>query len=297
MNPLVTIIIPLYNRSSIIGETIDSILNQTYQHLEILVIDDQSTDNSFEIAKAYEIKSDKIQVIRRNPSEKKGANSCRNIGLSLAKGQYIKWIDSDDLLNEKIVELQIHDIIKSKSDISVCRAKRFIQIRQDQEKEWLNEWGNISNKPTVANFCSYQFIWHTCAGLWDINFLKKMEKWDLDLKNSQEWLFHLTALAIGAKVSIVNEYGSLIRMHNQSMSHQFNKKGTYYYHECLARYKAIKVLCKKKQYEIKNYFFLLKKFTWYHLFVFYNGSLYSGIKLFALYPTFFYIILSTRIRK
>ena len=50
MKPLVTIIIPLYNRSTIIGETIDSILNQTYQHIEVIVIDDQSTDNSFQIA-------------------------------------------------------------------------------------------------------------------------------------------------------------------------------------------------------------------------------------------------------
>ena len=297
MKPLVTIIIPLYNRSTIIGETIDSILNQTYQHIEVIVIDDQSTDNSLQIAKSYESISNKIKVIQRQSSETKGANSCRNIGLSLAKGQYVKWIDSDDVLNLNIIELQVDDIIKSKSDISVCRAKKFIQRDLTLEKEWLEEWGNINNKPSVENFCSYKFIWHTSAGLWDINFLKKTSNWDIYLMNSQEWLFHLTALANGATVSTINEYGSFIRMHENSMSHHSNKKGKYYYHECLARYKAMNILYKKKHKEIKSYLLLFKKFRWYQLFTFYKGSSFLGIKLFVFYPNLFQMLILIKSRK
>lgn len=292
MKPLVTIIIPLFNRSTIIGETIESILNQTYQQIEVLVIDDQSTDNSFQIAKSYEAVSNKIKAIQRKSSQKKGANSCRNIGLSLAKGHYIKWIDSDDLLSFNIIELQVDDLIKSNSDISVCRAKKFIQRTSYIEKEWLNEWGNINNNPTVENFCSYKFIWHTCSGLWNINFLKKTSIWDEHLMNSQEWLFHLTALAYGANISTINEYGSFIRVHDNSMSHQSNKKGNYYYNECLARYKAMSVLHKKKYNVKQTYSLLFKKLIWYHLFIIYKGSPFLGIKTFLLYPRSIYYLMS-----
>jgi len=296
LKPLVTIIIPLYNRSTIIGKTIESILSQTYQQIEVLVIDDQSTDNSFQIAKSYETLSSNIKVIQRKTSEAKGANSCRNIGLSLATGHYIKWLDSDDLLNFNIIELQIDDIIKTKTDVSICRSIKFIQ-QQELEKEWLGEWGNINNKATVENFCSYKFIWHTCSSLWDINFLKKISNWDIQLMNSQEWLFHLTALANGANVSTINEYGSFIRMHDNSMSHQSNKKGNYYYNECLARYKAMNILYKQKHKEINSYFLLLKKFRWYHLFTFYKGSPFLGIKLFVLYPKLIQMLISIKNRK
>jgi len=296
MQPLVSIIIPLYNRSTIIGETIESLLQQTYPCIEIIVVDDQSTDQSYEIAKAYETTSDKITVIRRKSSETKGANACRNIGLSIAKGQYVKWIDSDDLLHVHTIQMQVEDIIQSESDISICRARKFTQGSNTIEREWLGEWGKIDDTPTIANFCAYQFIWHTCAGLWNIDFVKKSEKWDIELLNSQEWLFHLTSLANGAIVSTLNEFGCFVRMHHDSMSYQSNKKGKYYFNECLARYKAMNILNNKNHKEFKSYHLLFKKFKWYHLFTFYKGSFHYGIKLLALYPRLFHILISIRKR-
>jgi glycosyltransferase involved in cell wall biosynthesis len=99
MNPLVSVVIPTYNRAQYIAETIESVLAQTYPNLEIIVIDDGSTDNTEEVVSKF---IPKIQYIKQKNSER-GAS--RNHGLRLAKGEYISFLDSDDLwLPDKINE-------------------------------------------------------------------------------------------------------------------------------------------------------------------------------------------------
>ena len=100
--PLVSVIIPTYNRANIINKSIDSVLNQTYSNLELIIIDDGSHDNTEEVIKNYDDKRLKYYKLEEN----KGMCFARNYGTNLSKGHYIAIHDSDDLW--KIDKLEKH---------------------------------------------------------------------------------------------------------------------------------------------------------------------------------------------
>jgi len=101
--PLVTVFIPLYNAENYIKETLESILNQTYQHFEVLLVDDGSTDRSVQIVKSFH--DERIRLIQNG--ENKGIPYTRNIGLTEAKGNYLAVMDSDDIAYPTRIERQV----------------------------------------------------------------------------------------------------------------------------------------------------------------------------------------------
>lgn len=106
-SPVVSIVIPVFNRSHYIGETLDSVIEQTYTNLECIVVDDGSTDDTEQLVKSY-AKNDKRIKFHIRPQEKnKGASSCRNYGLEKAKGEYIQFLDSDDIISKDKIEHQV----------------------------------------------------------------------------------------------------------------------------------------------------------------------------------------------
>lgn len=121
MQPLVSIIIPTYNRAHLIGETLDSVLAQTYKNWECIVVDDGSKDATDELLEFYCKIDSRIKYYHRPTSRLKGANTCRNYGFELSKGKYIQWLDSDDLLSDNKINSQIADLnFKTKYTIAAC---------------------------------------------------------------------------------------------------------------------------------------------------------------------------------
>ncbi len=106
-NPLVSIIIPTYNRAHLIGETLESVIGQTYQNWECIVVDDRSNDYTEELLEFYCLFDSRIVFQKRPEVKIKGASSCRNFGLKLTKGELIQFLDSDDLLEINKLEEQI----------------------------------------------------------------------------------------------------------------------------------------------------------------------------------------------
>ena len=98
---VVSIIIPAFNVGDYIEDCIDSLVNQTYKNIHIIIIDDGSTDSTQQIAHSYAIRDQRVQVIRQNNS---GAASARNIGLKVAKGDFIMFVDADDILTSNTIE-------------------------------------------------------------------------------------------------------------------------------------------------------------------------------------------------
>jgi glycosyltransferase involved in cell wall biosynthesis len=96
---MISIIVPVYNRAELVKETLDSILAQTYTDWECIVVDDQSTDNSYEVIQDYAAKDSRIKVFCRPDERIKGGPTCRNIGYENSTGEIIYWFDSDDLLH------------------------------------------------------------------------------------------------------------------------------------------------------------------------------------------------------
>jgi len=103
---LVSIIIPIYNVEDYLRETIDSVLSQTYKNLEIILVDDGSTDTSSDICDTYSERDKRIKVIHQN---NQGLSATRNVGTSMATGQYIFYLDGDDYLENNAIELLLSE--------------------------------------------------------------------------------------------------------------------------------------------------------------------------------------------
>ncbi|MBQ7789924.1 MAG: glycosyltransferase family 2 protein [Bacilli bacterium] len=122
MNDLVSIIVPVYNVYEYLDECLKSLINQTYKNIEIIVINDGSTDKSLSICEKYTKKDKRIKLINQKNS---GLSYTRNIGIKNSKGKYISFIDSDDIINNKMIEIMYTEIIRNNSDICVCKFQNF----------------------------------------------------------------------------------------------------------------------------------------------------------------------------
>ena len=120
MTPLVSIIIPVYNSEKYLREAILSALNQTYKSIELILVDDGSADNSLAIAKTFE--SEHVKVFHQ---ENKGAGAARNKGLQESSGEYIQYLDADDLLNTNKIESQIRLLKAYPQHLSACATVHF----------------------------------------------------------------------------------------------------------------------------------------------------------------------------
>jgi glycosyltransferase involved in cell wall biosynthesis len=123
---LVSIIIPAYNWERYIEAAIHSALIQTWQQIEIIVVDDGSTDRTLQIAKSFESKG--VKVIHQ---ENKGASATRNRGLQEAKGQYIQFLDADDFLAADKIQAQMHYLLNRQDALCICPVVYF----NDEDKD------------------------------------------------------------------------------------------------------------------------------------------------------------------
>ena len=114
----VSIIVPVYNTELYLKECLDSLLNQTIKNYEVIVIDDGSTDNSLKIIKEYHEKHPKI--IKYKSIKNSGVSNARNVGLSMAKGEYIGFVDSDDYIDKDMYLKLYNKATLEKSDIALC---------------------------------------------------------------------------------------------------------------------------------------------------------------------------------
>lgn len=136
-NPLVTVVIPVYNGENYLKEAIDSALNQTYKNVEILVINDGSKDNTEKIALSY---GDKIKYIKK---ENGGVASALNLAINEMKGEYFSWLSHDDLYFENKIEKQV-EFLRYRKNKNVVLFSNYILI--DQKGKQINEPVIINSK-------------------------------------------------------------------------------------------------------------------------------------------------------
>src|SRR5690554_2562574 len=124
MTKLVSILMPLYNAEKWLAQTIESVLAQTYSNWELIIVDDGSTDNSYEVAQCFAKKDSRIKVYKQ---KNKGACAARNKAFELSKGEYIQYLDADDLLSKNKIELQLKALEKANDSnaIANCSWQKF----------------------------------------------------------------------------------------------------------------------------------------------------------------------------
>ncbi|PGS52658.1 glycosyltransferase family 2 protein [Bacillus sp. AFS041924] len=126
--PVVSLIIPIFNAEKFLNETIKSVLNQTYENIEVILVNDGSTDKSASICEAFSKIDSRIQV---HHIQNSGPGNARNLGLSLAKGDYIQFVDSDDLIEANMVEQLLNCMISENAEVVICGLKRRNPVKHE----------------------------------------------------------------------------------------------------------------------------------------------------------------------
>ena len=157
MNTTISVIVPVYNTEKYLARCLDSLLNQTYRDLEIIVIDDGSKDGSPAICDAYAQKDARIRVIHKTNA---GVSAARNDGLAVVSGEYVTFMDSDDYIDKTMYET-LHRLITQTADvdIAVCGTKRelsngaFTSYYEGQEELVFSQREAIVNLLSNTYYC------------------------------------------------------------------------------------------------------------------------------------------------
>lgn len=165
MKKKVSIIVPIYNIEEYLGKCLDSVLNQVYRNLEIILVDDGSTDMSPYICNCYAKKDNRIKVIHKKNG---GAASARNLGLENATGEYINFVDGDDYLDKFYIQELIKQLENTRSDIAVCS---YISVTPNKNiPEILEKTGDYTGKEYLLHFLT---DWR-CGLIWNKLFSKEV---------------------------------------------------------------------------------------------------------------------------
>ena len=194
--PLVSIIIPNYNKAPYIRESIESALNQTYKNIEVIVVDDGSTDKSRKIIKSFGKKIKAYFLPHKN------ANVARNFGFKKSKGEYIQFLDSDDIILPEKIEKQVELLEKTGADMALCYCewhpaithnKGFFiplpnKLKNREYFRWLLKDGN----PCMAPLYRRKLLWNKI-------------KWDESLQLGQDIDFHFRVALEEPEVAVIKE--------------------------------------------------------------------------------------------
>lgn len=138
---LISIVVPVYNVEKYVRRCLDSIINQSYKELEIILVDDGSTDNSSVICDEYKEKDNRIKVIHKKNG---GLSEARNVGIDIANGKYIAFIDSDDYISNDYFEYLYKLLIYNEADIAVCDYQLFSnKLKNKKQKERIETFSSL----------------------------------------------------------------------------------------------------------------------------------------------------------
>lgn len=237
-SPLVSIIIPAFNRAEIIKETLDSIVNQTYSNWECLIVDDRSDDSTLSVLNEYSKKEVRIKVFNRPKIKPKGANACRNYGLSEAKGFYCIFFDSDDImattcLEQRVMHFSKHQdldflvfsmgVFKDKSMYEVYGNRKVINLKLDKT---LEEFILTDTLP-----------WNVCRPIFKTDLIQNKVEFNEKIQNFQDEEFHIRLLSsLKPSYLSIDITDSYYRFDEASVNKYNSLKGTQDIVDCFYEY-------------------------------------------------------------
>lgn len=216
----ISIIIPIYNTEKYLKKCLDSLVNQTLQNIEIICINDGSTDNSGKILKKFAFKDKRIKIIEK---ENEGQSKARNIGIKKAKGEFLGFVDSDDWVDKNYFEKLYNAAIKHNCDIACCGFKRSGKIFEKLKIKYKNIQiaKDINAKVKIVEIPKYNYV---CNKIYNTENFKKT---NLNFENGR--FFEDAAILIkilyymGDLVTVPNTYYHY-RKNNSSTVAAYSKK-------------------------------------------------------------------------
>lgn len=227
MKPKISIIIPVYNAQEHLRECLDSVVNQSFKDIEIICVNDGSTDNTKDILNEYS-KDKRITIINQ---ENQGQGSARNNALNIAKGEYIQFVDADDWLELETCEKLYKKAVKDNIDLLLFQA---INYDQNNDKFYEDDYYNNSKLPhefdnktfTLDDISEYMFS----VAVTPISKLYKrniIEKYHIRFPTGtffEDNPFHWEAVLASKNLSIMRDHFYLRRRHDTSTTSRFNDR-------------------------------------------------------------------------
>ena len=219
-SPKISIIVPVFNCESLVSFTLESILAQTFEDWECILINDHGADNVFDVLLNFQSKDDRFKVFQKPKQLKQGANISRNYGFSLSKGTFVKWFDCDDIMNPNHLELVYKTITQGSLDFVISDAINFdTESEADLGKPYL--FNKDEAVISAINLAKNKIGWIT-----DDFFVKRVAVEELKFNENitsigDEYNFFVRLLHTTTKGVFLDEILTRRRIHGNSIT---NKK-------------------------------------------------------------------------
>ena len=246
----ISVVVPVYNTDKYLKEALDGIIKQSFTNIEIILINDGSTDNSGQICEEYQKLDSRIKVFHQ---KNLGASIARNRGLDMAQGKYIIFLDSDDIFSPDLLEKLYNRAISTDADVTICRENYFSQNEPPINGKWgFND--TLIPKETIFSVQSYnKYILNFCIlwpwdKLYKTQYLKEQKIYFPKIRKvqgSEDLPFVSMSLVLAQTITLLNEYLINHRLHPTSLGTLRSK-----YAAILAIDILYSLLCKTNKYEL-----------------------------------------------
>lgn len=194
-NPLVSIIIPVYNRVAYLLETLKSLVEQSYSNWECILVDDFSTEDSISIIENFIQNENRFLLIKKNKILNKGANASRNIGLNQANGEFIIFFDSDDIMAKTMIENRINHFKQYPDFDFLVFSMGFFLESQNLQVTQNRKSINLDNEKTIEEFVFSNLLpWNVCRPIYKTQLIKNKINFDERIHNFQDDEFAIRLL-------------------------------------------------------------------------------------------------------
>lgn len=232
-SPLVSIIVPVYNVEKYVDHCIETIVNQTYSNIQVILVDDGSMDRSGEKCDEWAKKDDRIEVIHKRND---GLGHARNSGLEIAKGHFVMFVDSDDYISKNMTERLVNEALRTESDTVYCSLNRcfdnnrIIPIEQQHTNASFQDTKIIENvllemigtsPERLEDRYLYMSVWHALYSMEIIKDYRIAFPSERELI-SEDIIYHIDYLRRSQKVTFIPDCLYYYRENKQSLSLKYN---------------------------------------------------------------------------
>lgn len=252
-NPLISVVMPVYNVENYVERCLDSIINQTYINIELIIVNDGSKDSSLSICNKFAKEDKRIKIVNK---ENGGLSSARNAGLSEATGTYIYFVDSDDYCEKNIIDELYSALVNTESDLSICGFKKEKEGCEKEKGININYDIEVLDKEqTLLNTAYYGgYVWNK---LYDMRIIREHNlKFDETIQSNEDLIFLVEYMLYCNKSCYVNKelYHYIIR--ENSITQQKGEKYKTLIINANRGLDKIESMLSKESLALRNYFVL-----------------------------------------
>ena len=214
--PEISVIIPVYNVEKFLPQALDSLLSQTFADFEAVCVNDGSSDNCAEILAAYASIDSRLLIISRN---KQGVSAARNAALDVARGNYIVFLDPDDLIHVRFLEIMLEQIKRTNADFVWCDTIRFNAVGADVNAPLSNQWRSFFISEPLEKFVLQE---QPClkAALWDKIFKAELFnhlRFETNVYVAEDFILMLSLLRKAGNAVYIYAALKYYRIHENSL--------------------------------------------------------------------------------